>query len=351
MFWDIVLAIVFLFVGFVMLVKGADWFVDGAAGLAAKLRIPQLVIGLTVVAFGTSAPELATSVISAVKQDVGIAIGNVLGSNITNILLILGLSALFTALPVQKDSLKIDLPVLLGSSALIAVFGVTGNEIERWEGLIMVAVLVGYTVFLIVNALKHRTDAPDLENHEIVEEDGVKKGFDAWYEKMKEYGWFLAVATVVGLAVVVGGAMLAVEGATTVAESLGVSQNVIGLTVVAIGTSLPELITSVTAARKGETDIAVGNVVGTFIIRKQSVERTELFRKLVGFRHLPRANTVRNAVGFFNFHVDPSDIMQNHRQKSDIVRKPHSGGISARFCNSFAQTAIHRAIKHVVFDK
>lgn len=265
MFWDIVLAIVFLFVGFLMLVKGADWFVDGAAGLAAKLRIPQLVIGLTVVAFGTSAPELATSVISAVKQDVGIAIGNVLGSNITNILLILGLSALFTALPVQKDSLKIDLPVLLGSSALIVLFGVTNNEIERWEGLIMVAVLVGYTVFLIVNALKHRTDAPDLENHEIVEEDGVKKGFDAWYEKMKEYGWFLAVATVVGLAVVVGGAMLAVEGATTVAESLGVSQNVIGLTVVAIGTSLPELITSVTAARKGETDIAVGNVVGSNI--------------------------------------------------------------------------------------
>ena len=266
MFWDIVLAIVFLFVGFLMLVKGADWFVDGAAGLAAKLRIPQLVIGLTVVAFGTSAPELATSVISAVKQDVGIAIGNVLGSNITNILLILGLSALFTALPVQKDSLKIDLPVLLGSSALIVVFGVTGNEIERWEGLIMVAVLVGYTVFLIVNALKHRTDAPDLENHEIVEEDGAKKGFDAWYEKMKEYGWFLAVATVVGLAVVVGGAMLAVEGATTVAESLGVSQNVIGLTVVAIGTSLPELITSVTAARKGETDIAIGNIVGACTI-------------------------------------------------------------------------------------
>ena len=263
MFWDIFFAIVFLLVGFVMLVKGADWFVDGAAGLAAKLRIPQLVIGLTVVAFGTSAPELATSLISAVKQDVGIAIGNVLGSNITNILLILGLSALFTALPVQKDSLKIDLPVLLLSSALIVIFGVTGNEIERWEGLIMVAVLVGYTAFLIVNALKNRTDAPDLESHDVVSDDGEQKGFDAWYEKMKAHGWFLAVATVVGLGIVIGGAMLAVEGATTIAESLGVSQNVIGLTVVAIGTSLPELITSVMAARKGETDIAVGNIVGS----------------------------------------------------------------------------------------
>lgn len=265
---DIFWAIVFLVIGFVLLVKGADWFVDGAAGLAAKLRIPQLVIGLTIVAFGTSAPELATSVVSAVKGDVGIAVGNVLGSNIMNILLILGLSAVFTALPVQKDSLKIDLPVLLGASLLIVLFGAFDDKIDRWEGAIMVGILIAYTLFLVMNALKNRDkQGVALNDHEVVggEDKEPKKGFNAWYEKMKAFTWFLAVATIVGLGIVVGGAMLAVEGATTIAQELGVPQKVIGLTVVAIGTSLPELITSVTAAKKGETDIAVGNIVGSNI--------------------------------------------------------------------------------------
>ncbi len=263
---DIFWAIVFLVAGFVLLVKGADWFVDGAAGLAAKLRIPQLVIGLTIVAFGTSAPELATSVISAVKGDVGISIGNVLGSNITNVLLILGLSAVFCTLPVQKSSLKVDLPLLLGSSLLIVLFGAFDNEVGRWEGAIMVALLIGYTVFLIRGALKQRDkDVVALDEHEVVtqEKEIERKGFQAWYEKMKAYTWFLGVATLIGLGVVVGGAMLAVEGATTIAQELGVPQKVIGLTVVAIGTSLPELITSVVAAKKGETDIAVGNIIGS----------------------------------------------------------------------------------------
>ena len=147
--WDIVWAVVLLVIGFVMLVKGADWFVDGAAGLAAKLRSPSLVIGLTIVAFGTSAPELATSIISAAKQDVGIAVGNVLGSNIINILLILGLSALFCVLPVQKDSLKVDLPVLLGASLAILLFGAFDGEIQRWEGAVFVAAQVAYSIYLM----------------------------------------------------------------------------------------------------------------------------------------------------------------------------------------------------------
>ena len=264
---DIFWAIVLLVAGFALLVKGADWFVDGAAGLAAKLRIPQLVIGLTIVAFGTSAPELATSLISAVKGDVGIAVGNVLGSNITNILLILGLSALFCALPVQKSSLKIDLPLLLGASALIILFGAFDDEVDRWEGAIMTVILIVYTVLLIRNALKGRDKKEmALDEHGIVvqeQEEKEKKGFQAWYEKMKAYTWFLAVATIVGLGIVVGGAMMAVEGATTIAEELGVPQKVIGLTVVAIGTSLPELITSVVAAKKGDTDLAVGNIIGS----------------------------------------------------------------------------------------
>ena len=264
MFWDVVWALALLLVGFVALIKGADWFVDGASGVAAKLRIPALVIGLTIVAFGTSAPELATSIISASQQSVGIAIGNILGSNICNILLILGLSASIAVLPIQKDSLKIDLPVLLGASALIIVFGVTGNEISRIEGAIMTAILIAYTAFLIVNALKNRKDdgIEDLENHEVTAET-EEKGFNAWYEKMKSRSWFLLVILVVGLGVVVGGAMMAVEGAKSIAGMIGISENVIGLTVVAIGTSLPELITSVMAAKKGETDIAVGNIVGS----------------------------------------------------------------------------------------
>ncbi len=265
--WEIILAIVFLVVGFVMLVKGADWFVDGAAGVAGKLRIPSLVIGLTIVAFGTSAPELATSLISATKGDVGIAVGNVFGSNLCNVLLILGLSSIIAVLPVQKDSLKIDLPVLLLSSLLIVIFGAFDDTIQRWEGGIMVLLLIAYTVFLVVGALKKRDKREvALEDHEVVgEEETPQNGFNAWYEKMKGFTWFLVVAMLVGLGIVIGGAMLAVEGAKTIASELGVPQKVIGLTVVAIGTSLPELITSVMAAKKGETDIAVGNIVGSNI--------------------------------------------------------------------------------------
>lgn len=268
MFWTIFWAIIMIVGGFVCLIKGADWFVDGAAGIAAKLRIPQLVIGLTIVAFGTSAPELATSIISASGGDVGIAVGNVLGSNICNVLLILGLSSIFCALPVQKDSLIIDLPMLLGASTLIILFGYFDDKIERWEGAIMFTLIVAYTAFLVIKALRGRDKETiaSLENHEVVaekEEEEPKKGFAAWYEKMKEKSWFLVVATLVGLGVVIGGSMLAVEGAKTVATALKINQKVIGLTIVAIGTSLPELITSVMAARKGETDIAVGNIVGS----------------------------------------------------------------------------------------
>ena len=270
MFWTIFWAALMVIGGFAFLVKGADWFVDGAAGLAAKLRIPQLVIGLTIVAFGTSAPELATSVISAAGGDVGIAVGNVLGSNITNILLILGLSAVFCALPVQRDSLILDLPLLLVASTLIVLFGAFDDKIGRLEGGIMVLILIGYTVFLIMNALRSRDKEnalADLENHEVVveKEEEKKGGFAGWYEKMKAHTWFLGIATVVGLGLVVGGAMLAVAGAKTIAAEIGINQKIIGLTVVAIGTSLPELITSVVAAKKGETDIAIGNIVGSNI--------------------------------------------------------------------------------------
>lgn len=268
------LAIVLLVVGFICLIKGADWFVDGAAGIAEKLRVPQLVIGLTVVAFGTSAPELATSIISSVQGNTGIAIGNIVGSNITNILLILGISAVIAHLPVAKDTLRIDFPVLIGASAALLLCGLNGT-LDRWEGIVLFVLSCVYTVALIWVALRQRKKesayVQTLENREtvIVPDDAdlqePKTGLGRWYKRMKEHTWFLTVVTIVGLGIVVLGAQLAVEGATTIAERLGVSDRIIGLTVVAIGTSLPELVTCVVAATKGNTDIAVGDIVGSCI--------------------------------------------------------------------------------------
>lgn len=258
----IIWAILLLIVGFVLLVKGADWFVDGAAGLAEKVRIPQLVIGLTVVAFGTSAPELAVSLSSAATSE-GISLGNVVGSNITNILLILGLSAVFTALPVGKSLRRVDFPMLLTSSALFVLFIVTNNRLERWEGAVMAVLLVAYTAFLVIHGLSQTRKGLIEPVAEKEDEEEEKKGFNAWYSKMIGKLWFLLIALFVGLAMVVGGGMLAANNAEIIATELGVNSKVIGLTVVAIGTSLPELVTSVTAAKKGKTDIAVGNIVGS----------------------------------------------------------------------------------------
>jgi Ca2+/Na+ antiporter len=221
----IVQAILLLVVGFVLLVKGADWFVDGAAGVAGKAKIPQLVIGLTVVAFGTSAPELAVSLSSAASSG-GIALGNVVGSNITNILLILGLSAIFTALPVGKWLKTIDFPVLMGVSALFVLFIWTGNTLERWEGIVLAAILVGYTVFLVVHSLAQKKKG--LITFEEEEEEEPKNGFEAWYAKMKDKVWFLLILLFAGLAMVVGGGVLAADNAEIIARELGVDEKVIG---------------------------------------------------------------------------------------------------------------------------
>lgn len=268
-------AIPALLIGFVFLVKGADWFVDGAAGIAAKLRVPTLIIGLTIVSFGTSAPELATSVISATQGSGDIAIGNVLGSNITNILLILGLAAVICPLIVQNSALKFDIPVLLGTSVLVLLLGSFDGVIGHLDGWIMFILSLAYMAFLIwfaVRESKKQTEFKGIDtSHPIAvfdkeEEQEPQKGFSAWYERMKAQFWFLIVITVVGLALVVVGALFGViPAAKVIAKDLGIPENVIGLTVVAIGTSLPELVTCVVAAKKGETDIAVGDIVGSNI--------------------------------------------------------------------------------------
>ena len=265
MWWEIPLAVLFLIVGFIMLSKGADWFVDGAAGIAAKLRIPTLVIGLTIVSLGTTAPEVSASTISALKGNVGFAIGNVLGSNITNILLILGLAACFTAVPAKKESRVAALPMLLAASVLLLLFGAFDNEIDRYEGVIFLVCMVLYTAFLIWDAFRNRPQKQELDETTLVgDEDG--KGFDAWRARMSRYTWFLLVSTLVGVGVVIGGALLAIDGIETISAAIGIPDKIAGLTVLAIGTSLPELITCTTAARKGETDIAIGNIVGACTI-------------------------------------------------------------------------------------
>ena len=266
---EIWLAIILLLLGFVGLVKGADWFVDGAAGIAKKLRVPQLIIGLTIVSFGTSAPELATSIISAAQGSADIAVGNIVGSNITNVLLILGLASVICPLIVQNSTLKIDFPVLIGSSVLLLFLGAFDNQLGRFDGWLMFILSLAYMLFLIWYAIresKKESTMSELSEHEVVAEtdDAPKSAFSTWFETMKEKTWFLCVMTLVGLALVVVGALYGViPGATAIAEKIGVSEKIIGLTIVAIGTSLPELVTCVIAAKKGETDIAVGDIVGS----------------------------------------------------------------------------------------
>ncbi len=258
-----------LVLGLALLIKGADWFVEGSAGIAEKCQVPALVIGLTIVAFGTSAPELAVSVTSAIQKSTDIAIGNVVGSNIANILLILGVSALVRKLPVQRASLVLDLPVLLLASVLLTGLGIWGGALQWWDGLILLAVFAGYMTILFVKMNRDKKKAQLTPNLPLPEEKNEKKEpktkVGMWFARMEEKTWFLILLTVVGLGMVVGGGTLLVDGAKYIATYFHVPENIIGLTVVAIGTSLPELVTSVVAAAKGETDIAVGNIIGSNI--------------------------------------------------------------------------------------
>lgn len=271
--WMLVLWIFLLVIGLALLVKGADWFVEGSAGIAEKCKISPFVIGLTIVAFGTSAPELAVSVTSAVQHSTDISIGNVVGSNIANILLILGLSAVIHKLPVQKSSLRLDLPVLVLSGALLVGLGLWGGSLAWYDGLILLAVFVAYMAVLLVQARREQKALKTLEKNAAREETEKaekaekkpKSKAAQWFARMEQKTWFLILLTLAGLSMVVGGGTLLVDGAKYIAASFGVTERIIGLTVVAIGTSLPELVTSVVAAAKGETDIAVGNVIGSNI--------------------------------------------------------------------------------------
>lgn len=233
-----------LLLGFLLLIKGADAFVDGASALARLLRIPSVIIGLTIVAMGTSAPEASVSITAGLAGSNEIALGNVIGSNIFNSLIVVGLCAIIYAFSTDKDILKRDLPVNIGVSVLLGVLLLDGT-LSRLDGFILLVLMAGYIGMMIHQALKDRT---------------AKEEDEAPVSLAKSL-LFIGL----GLAAVIFGGNLVVENATILAQKLGMSETFIGLTIVAIGTSLPELVTSLVASRKKESGLALGNAIGSNI--------------------------------------------------------------------------------------
>lgn len=236
--------LVLLVVGFVMLIKGADIFVEGAAGIAAKFGIPQLVIGLTIVAMGTSAPEAAVSIAAALKGTADITIGNVVGSNIMNILVILGVTAVIVAVAVQRSTVRYEIPFVVLVSIVLLVMGAMDGKIGRMDGVILWVLFIVYFVYLFLMAKNGKSEEETYEDAPI---------------------WKLLLFVVLGMALIVIGADVSVDAASEIARVIGLSERFIGLTIVAFGTSLPELCTSVVAAKRGKADLAIGNIVGSNI--------------------------------------------------------------------------------------
>ncbi len=245
---EILWQFILLVAGFVLLIKGADWFVEGASKIADKFGIPQIVIGLTIVAMGTSLPEAAVSISAAVKDSPAITIGNVVGSNILNVLVILGLTAVIRAVPVKKNTIRYEIPFTIAITVLLAVMGLWDNQISRLEGGILWVCMILYLAYLLWIS---KTDKDAIEE---------APGADKNTSLLKMIGM-----VVVGVAMIVLGSDISVDAATFIATEFGMGQRLVGLTIVALGTSLPELVTSVTASIKGKADIAVGNIVGSNI--------------------------------------------------------------------------------------
>lgn len=260
----IFLNILFLVIGMVLLIKGADFFVSGASEIAKRLKVPSLFIGLTIVALGTSLPELSVSVTSAISKNMDLSVGNVVGSNLFNMLLILGLVAVFSPVPMSRSSKKIDFPFLIAITGMLLLFsldmildGASSNMLSRVESILFLIVLILYIYILIFNAQKKRKEKL-LKNMEDVQSSEPQE------KRLKV--WQIIIYVLVGLAAVVFGGECVSTTATYLAIEMGMSEALVGLTIVALGTSLPELATSVMAAKKGENDIALGNVIGSNII-------------------------------------------------------------------------------------
>ncbi len=248
----ILLNAIFLIVGLTLLVKGSDWFVDGSSNVAKACKIPSLIIGLTIVAFGTSAPEAAVSITASLQNSAGVALGNVIGSNIFNLLMVIGISSCVRRLKVDKDIIRRDYPFNILITFVIVfmvldmlIDGSNAMLVSRTDGLLLLSFFVIYMYYLIAGAVRERNNME----------------FEAPSRSLGMSFVFL----IIGLACIIAGGQLTVNGACGIARVFGVSENMIALTIVAVGTSLPELVTSVAAVRKGESDIAIGNVVGSNI--------------------------------------------------------------------------------------
>lgn len=240
---------VLLIVGFLLLIKGADFFVEGSAAVAKKLRVPTMIIGLTIVAMGTSAPECAVSIAASIKGSNAMAISNVVGSNIFNLMVVSGFCALFTPLIVHAKTLKQEFPFSILAAIVMLIAGFIGMTLGRIDGVILLVLFAFFLAWMVKSALKARANAEDIEE-----------------ENVKDLGNLQCLLYIIGgiIAIVIGGDLV-VDSATEIARTFGLSENLIGLTIVAFGTSLPELVTSVVAAKKGEVDMALGNVIGSNI--------------------------------------------------------------------------------------
>lgn len=270
---EILVEIVLLLAGFIMLIKGADWFVEGASNIARKFGIPNLVIGLTIVAMGTSAPEAAVSITSALRGNAGITIGNVVGSNILNILIILGITSIVSEIRVQKSTVKYEIPFVIFITLVMCFLGVTGGEIILTEGIILWIIFILYFVYLfrMAKAEGNNTDITDSDNRQKYEYSG----------STLKYIFFL----IIGGVIIIWGSDIVVDSATDIARIFGMNERFIGLTIVALGTSLPELVTAVSAALKGENDIAIGNIIGSNIFNILFIVGTTTVITPVVFAH------------------------------------------------------------------
>ncbi|MGN0557098.1 MAG: calcium/sodium antiporter [Acutalibacteraceae bacterium] len=239
---ELFISVILLIVGFVLLVKGADFLVDGAAGIAARFGIPQLVIGLTIVAMGTSAPEASVSITAALGGNAGISVGNIIGSNIFNILVILGITSVIAPISVRRSTLRYEAPFMLIITVVLMLFGL-GGEISRVEGVILWILFIAYLAYLFVAARRGSNDIDDLPAQKKL--------------------WVQFALLIGGLAAVIIGGSIVVDNAVVIASALGMSDRLISLTVIAFGTSLPELVTSIAAVRRGNADLAIGNIVGS----------------------------------------------------------------------------------------
>ena len=251
-----VLNVVLLILGMALLVKGADWFVDGSKEIAAALKIPPLVIGLTLVSMGTSAPEASVSIFSAVNGLNDMSLGNVVGSNIFNTLLILGVSSVIVPLSIGRDIKRYDIPCMLFAYVILILFAfvITPYRLDVFESAALLVIFAAYTVFLIVRSKRAAKALPVSVSAQNAET--AKKKFPLWLS---------IILAALGLAGIIFGGDIVVDNASEIAKSLGMSETLVGLTIVAVGTSLPELVTSIVASLKKENDIAVGNVIGSNI--------------------------------------------------------------------------------------